>query len=225
MTFVDIPSTLADHVRSALLWAPKLLVSIGILIAFELFIRRIEKGLSEEEIIATSSNPQKTKRFRDSPMKFMLYTAPLPVVGFILVGTIFLPALPMALCILWVGFSVWAQSHPRIVARRSLVARLSAHFLPPVLILLFSLGYFEAARLYELTKPQEVMLGPNTSESITLLRQLDKGILFKTSTGTVSFRPWSEIREVKYSEKYQPARGVLCSWFNIACLLSKTTQP
>ncbi|NTU50102.1 MAG: hypothetical protein HGA87_04315 [Desulfobulbaceae bacterium] len=57
-----------------------------------------------------------------------------------------------------------------------------------------------------------------SSEPVTLLRQLDRGLLVKEANNTISFRPWSEIKKVETSGRYVPSKGVLCSWFGVACV-------
>jgi hypothetical protein len=90
LSFLEVPSVLSDHVRSALLWFPKVAVSLGAMLISEMFLQRIEKGMSEDEIIASSPNPKQTKIFRESPHKFIALTAMLGVIGYVIAGDFFL---------------------------------------------------------------------------------------------------------------------------------------
>ena len=56
--FIDIPTSIGDHIRSALIWLPKTLFSFFIVFAIEFINQRIERGLTEEEIILSSKKPK-----------------------------------------------------------------------------------------------------------------------------------------------------------------------
>jgi len=226
LSFLEVPTALSDHIRSALIWFPKVFASLGTLFVFEMLTRRIEKGMTEEEIILSSPNPSRTRRFRDGPWRLMAYTSILPVAGYILVGAVFLQALPLSLCILWFAFSVWAQGHPRIIIRRPLAYRMAAHFLPPIIIWLYFAGYTEAVRLYDTAAPLAKLTNSSSAiDSVVLLRLLDKGVLVKEPSSAIAFRPWSEIKKLETPGKYTPAQGVLCVWFHVGCLALSKSAP
>lgn len=220
LSFLEVPSVLSDHVRSALLWFPKVAVSLGALLINEMFIQRMEKGMSEDEIIASSPNPERTKRFRESPQKLIALTAMLGVIGYVIAGDFFLGILPLGLCIGWITFSVWAQSPERLLVRRPIAIRLAIHALPPIAMWLFSTGYNDAVRLYQPSAGSSQISIKNTTkpESVVLLRQLDKGLLVKEQNGAVGFRPWSEIEKIETPGKYTPRKGLICNWLGVWCL-------
>lgn len=220
LSFLEVPSGLSDHVRSALIWFPKVVAAFGGIFVFEMLTKRIEQGMTEDEIVQSTTNPKRTKRFRDGPYKIGVYFAVLVVIAYLLLGDIFLSALPFGLIVTWFMFSEWAQSHPSIIERRPLHFRVAAYFLPPIAIWLFFSGYGDAVRLFHNTTPNLKLTMANTTslESVTLLRQLDRGLLVKETNNTISFRPWSEIKKVETSGRYVPSKGILCSWFGVACI-------
>ncbi|NJO35949.1 MAG: hypothetical protein HC869_25610 [Rhodospirillales bacterium] len=55
--FADVPSSIADHARSALLWLPVAALAVLWNFAYRLVASRVEDGLTEAEILASSSNP------------------------------------------------------------------------------------------------------------------------------------------------------------------------
>lgn len=225
LSFLEIPSVFSDHVRSGLLWFPKVLTSFGAFFVYEMLSQRIEKGMTEEELIQSSANPERMRRFRNSPQKLFAYLSVLIVIGYILAGDVFLSGLPVGLCVVWMTFSVWVQSPTRIVVRRPLALRLAIHLLPPIAIWLYFAGYSEAVRLYQPSTAIShlTITGTAMPESVVLLRQLDKGLLVKESNESVGFRPWSEVKKIETPGKYVPARGIACGWFGVACL--STTAP
>ena len=225
LTFLEVPSTLSDHVRSALIWFPRIAASIGAIAVFEILTKRIEQGMTEEEIVQSSSNPKLIRKLRDGPLWFMGYASALVVAGYLLIGAPFLQMLPLSLCVLWFLFSMWAQSHHRIISRRPSLVRVAVHFLPPILIWLYFAGYTEAARLYGTDAPKsKLATNAVASESVTLLRYLERGVLVKDATNVVSFHPWSEIKKIEAPGRYTPAKGVLCVWFGVGCLPPSSTK-
>ena len=227
LSFLEIPSSLSDHVRSTLLWFPKVFASFGGLFVFELLTRRIEKGMTEDEIVRSSPNPECMRRFRAGPSLRLITCISFSVVAVcILAGSVLLHALPFALCGIWLRFSVWAQSAPLIRARRPVAVRLAVHFVPLVIIFLYFSGYTEAVRLYERpAQPAKLTNASSTSETITLLRLLDKGVLVKEASGVIAFRPWSEIKHLETPGKYTPVQGILCVWFHVGCLPPQKKVP
>lgn len=119
LTFLDIPSNIADHVRSALIWFPKVFIGLAAFFLLEMFLRRMERGLTEEEIIKNSSNPERTRLIRESPFNFIIIIAIFMLIAYVLVGDIFLDGLALSLMVLWGTFAGWANNHPRIIERRS----------------------------------------------------------------------------------------------------------
>lgn len=227
LSFMQVPSGISDHVRSALIWFPKVVATLGGLVVFEMLTKRIEQGMTEEEILQSSSNPERTKRLRDGPYKVIAYIAVFIVVAYILLGDIFLGGLAFGLIVCWFVFSAWAQSHPRIVERRAIYLRFAVHFLPPIAIWLFFAGYGDAVTMFRNTAPALKLTVTNTSSPVpvTLLRHLDRGLLVKEVNNSISFIPWSEIRRAETTGHYIPSKGVLCSWFGFGCLyIDKATN-
>lgn len=220
LSFLEVPSVFSDHVRSALLWFPKVVTSFGVILIYEMLSQRIEKGMTEEELIQSSPNPKWTRYFRASTHKLFAYLAVLIVISYIIAGDYFLSGLPVGLCVVWVAFSVWAQSPSRIIERRPIAIRLAIHLLPPIAIWLYFAGYSEAVRLYQPGAPIShlTISGESIPESVVLLRQLDKGLLIKEASNSVGFRPWGEVKKIETPGKYVPTKGIICSQFGIGCI-------
>lgn len=226
ISFLRVPSTIGDHIRSALLWLPKVATAIAVIFVFEMFTRRIERGMSEEELVHSSTNPVRTKRLRDSPLWLFGSIAMLVILGYVLLGDPFLPGLNVSLCIAWFLFSAWAQGHPRILARRPYSQRVIAHYLPPALIWLFMAGYLEAVSLSSLSATRVLLTESTTKdESVVVLRHLERGVLVKDSSETIGFRPWSEVKRLSALGKYTPSKGLLCGHFNVGCMSKSASSP
>lgn len=141
LSFSDIPTSITDHMRSALNWMPNAVLTVGIVIGVELFLRRTEQGMTEEQLISASPHPRFTAWFRKSPSTLIVVIAVLTLVLYILLGHAFSSGLGFAFIILWFLFSSWVNSHPRIMEKRSRELRLAIHWLPPVVVWIASMGY------------------------------------------------------------------------------------
>ncbi len=218
LTFSDIPTTVADHVRSAFNWMPNAVLLVGIVIGLELFLRRSEQGMTEEQLISTSPHPRFTAWFRKSPSTLTVVIALLIPVMYILFGHPFSSGLGFAFIILWFLFSSWVNSHPRIMEKRSMELRFAIHWLPPVLIWIASMGYAAgSASWYPDVNPIRTSLYlKNATDPIQLrtIRLFDKGIVFKSTPDLpVVFVRWEDVIKIEKSTA-KPWQGVLKKWFD-----------
>jgi len=222
LSFADIPSSLTDHARSTLIWVPAILGGFIPYFIFEVFTRRIERGMTEEEI--TSTSPKWIKKFRASPQKLIFYSSFIFAIAYVLMGDIFFNFAILAAIVLWISFAEWSQSHPRIEARRSLHVRLAIIILPAIGILLFSYGRSDAIKAY-LAAPNTAfsLSGRNVPIEATVLRYFDKGMLIKEKGGPIVFYQWSSITQIRTAAMYKPNLGILCSQLQIRCLNSELT--
>lgn len=176
----------------------------------------MEQGLTEKEIIQMSPNPDRTRRLRNMPFKFLIYLSLFAPISYFLFGEPFLGFLTTSLVILWAGFIDWAQNHPRILERRPVSLMISILVLPMIAIMMFGTGYFKGVKLFRNPTPDShiTLVGSPNQKSVTLLRHLDKGLLVMEENNTISFFPWSEIKKIETPGKHIPRKGPLCSWFS-----------
>ncbi len=217
LDFSNLPTITADHFRSGFLWFPPLLGGVLLYAAFEFQFQRVERGLTEKEIVDASSNPEKMRKFREGPYKLAAWTAPVYVVIYILIGDLFASLLPLTASIVWMGFAEWCYSAPLIRLRRDKNLQMIFTFLPIFGIIAFFGGY-NAAIDAATRKPTEVAIersDPLPAISGNVLRTLDKGILLLNTSSSIQFIPWNQVKSVVNKKAYKPFRGVLCEWFKV----------
>ncbi len=231
LDFAFLPTTTADHFRSGLLWFPPLLGAVFAYAAIEYQFQRVERGLTEKEIIESSSNPEKMRKFRAGPWKMLVWIAPVSVVTYVLIGEGFASIPPMMLAIVWLGFAEWCYSAPLIKQRRSKNLQRGFTFLPMFGILAYFSGYNAAVDAVT-RKPIEVLVEraqPLKPISGNVLRSLDKGILLLTENYSIQFIPWNQVESILNKKAYVPFRGVLCEQFKICVQIegnsNKPAQP
>jgi len=213
ITFAEFPSSIADHVRSSLLWAPIAIISVITMLVYELLTQRIEQGMTEEEIINSTSNPEKTKKYRNILYKFMPYIALGIVMTYILLGESNLEGVPIAILILWMCFAGWAHNHPRIKARRSRQFILATIFMPVLCMWIFAQGYLTARKLYWNEKPtHKLYLKSNVGnpDNVILLRAFEKTVIVKyILDNSVGIVPWEMVNKIEKYDKITKYKGLL----------------
>ena len=184
--FSEMPTTLSDHLRSSLTWIPNtLLVAFGVVV-LEIFNRRVEQGMTEEEIIQTSPTPKFTAWFRDSPKYPIIALA--VFAPFTLIFNIDLPlqAWQFSLIIIWFIFHNFLFSHERMLERTSKEFYLFSRWVPAILIFVVFSGAVAANSIKEGGGQKFVFeLGKSKVEG-TLVRAFEKYYLI-----------WEESKNIK----------------------------
>jgi len=214
---MSLPTTISDHLRTGVIWFPYLLAFVFVGFAVEFQFRRVERGLTEQEIIESSKNPEKLNKFREGPWKLIKWTAPLAVFNYILIGDILSSVLPLMLSIVWMGFSEWCYSAPLIQLRRSWESQAAFTFLPIIFILAFFSGY-NAAVDASIREPEQVSITLSKQPlpvKGNLLREFERGVFFLSDSNNITFIPWGQIESIRSVETYKSFRGILCEWFQI----------
>lgn len=67
LSFGEVQTNLADHLRSALVWVPSIGVGVALFALGELSTRVVEGFRSEAEIISASKNPERLRMIRQDP--------------------------------------------------------------------------------------------------------------------------------------------------------------
>lgn len=149
ISFSEMPTTLSDHLRSSLTWIPNTLLVVFGVVALELFNRRVEQGMTEEEIIQTSPTPKFTAWFRNSP-KYPIIALAL-FAPFTLTLNIDLPlqAWQFSLIIIWFIFHNFLFSHERVLERTSKEFYLFSRWVPAILIFVVFSGAVAANSIKE----------------------------------------------------------------------------
>jgi len=209
--FVDVPTSIGDHIRSGLIWLPNTLFFFFIILAIEFVNQRIERGLTEEEIVQTAKKPERLRKFRKSPVIAFKILALIIVASFLLMGDIYRGLLPIALIICWAMFSEWANSAPLIKIRRSETTKKLFYWLPMVFFFVFFLGYNKASDLASDEVPHFKLILTDGKHAIevNVVRHVEKGTLvIQPKTRRLSLISWSEVSNLESSEPYKPYLGI-----------------
>ena len=217
ISFQQAPTTLYDHAHSWLVWLPRVLVVATILLTVEFFLRRIERGMTEDEINTSSPNPNRTRMFRNSPFVFIKWLAPCLVILWLLFGTSFRHSLWPGLIICWFLFSSWVFKHPRLSMQYSIAFKLSFRWIIPIAFLAFAWGEWSAdTKTLETGNPKEyrsydrVTLEGSGTQTVFILRTFDKWVLIRDEERNLVWIPTDKIYRIELESEDESFRGLVC---------------
>lgn len=224
LSFEDVPSTLADHARSAIVWAPRAAIYVLAFTMYEMFMRRTENGLSEEELIHSSPNPKFTRAFRRGPSILFGITVVLLVVGDVLF-TASSHGLFVAGIGTWGMLSLAIVRHPRMGAQFSTTGGRLFVIVPIVVMWVGLLGYGRAASMLSSTSVQwtvELKAAQGTVKRQLLgLRRFSSSAILVAADRTVSVLPSESIIAAELIRTSDADAPRVCRWFGISCAPTK----
>lgn len=211
-SFSEAPTTISDHVRSSLVWLPTLTIAVLAIFIYESAMKRLEGGMSEEELITTSPTPKFTKWFRASPAYLIIIIAvAIPILWFAGIKPP-LRAQQFSLIIFWFLFHNWVYSHPNIVSKTSLKIYLIGRWLPAIVIYIAYTGAISAENTIELHKNNYKLVLSNSTIEVNLLRTFQSYFLvwnsskhnyeFISSALIKSYEPVDKPEQNKKSNKH-----------------------
>lgn len=215
LTFSDIPTTMSDHIRTSIEWLPPLIILIMFSLLIDNAFKRLEKGITKEELIEMSKNKKISKLFHEGwvSLFIIILTILIPLL-FILEGDEFFieyPTFvaPISVFFIWNYIYKWIASYQRFYEYFSAEMRKGFYFIFMTFFIMLSYGYAKAAN--DLIKQNHSLhLNEGVRLQIRPLRMLERGALtFNNNDSTVHFYPWSEIKKISYADKSQAWIGIL----------------
>lgn len=141
--FVESPTTLADHLGSWLEWLPWIAITLMSVTLFELLSQRIERGMTEEELIQTSQDPTRTRKLRTGYKTVYKFLGPLILITYLALGDwIPLSSVAVGFAFIWLTLTKFVFGIPRMTDCYSLSLKALFPLYPcrNVSILLFGLS-------------------------------------------------------------------------------------
>lgn len=200
ITFADIPTSIGDHLRSGLVWTTYLIpIALGALI-FGLLTRRIEQGMTEDELVASSRTPKLTKFFRRSANVLMIVSLIIAALLFLLFGEVgygFLTAIACAF--LWQLFGEWVFSSERLSKQISRPTRLTLYLAPAIGIFAFVLGFTGTSSDVRLVRGKANLYMTEASQPVCVIfsRVFSEGVLVVTCQRSLKYLPWSGVHHIE----------------------------
>jgi len=203
--FAEAPTSLSDHIKSALIWVPPAAATCFIFIAIEILTQRIERGMTEEEIIVTAPRPRLTYYVRKSP-GYLFLAGSIFCVGAKLYGfPVPLVLLITSINVLWIIASSKLFTPPRLKDKYPTIFRNTFRLIPVVVLSVWYLGYSgaESSVANNYTARCLFLTGVNEkSFPVIPLRSFDKVMLvWHQKSKTYEFVPWQSIYRFSKPQK------------------------
>lgn len=220
LRFSEVPTTITDHIRSAIVWVPHVGGMALLFFIYELAMRRVEGGKTEDEIIASSSNPKFTKAFRASA------DALIPIIGLIAIaiwlflGTSY-SGLYLAFIMLWGFLSVSVVNHARMGHRFNRATSRLFIITPIFAAIIGSFGYTEGERLLSAKDANwEIAIEDGDRRiiyQVAGVRRFDSVVIAVDMQKQVWLYPAASVVSARYmtSNDLDVLNG--CRWFGILC--------
>ena len=220
ISFEEVPTNVSDHVRSALVWAPKVAVYALAFALYEMGMQRIEGGLSEDEIVERSRNPKFTRLLRKSPRYFFIVVVATATVSDALINNsnrgLYFGAL-----LAWGTLSIWLVRHPRLGTRFSSTGGRLFVVLPIVGIWISFLGYNQGRAVLEKTSPvwtiSQKLDSSQISQQLLGIRRFSSSAVIVSVDRKVSVIPNESILSASVIRSAVDSPTRLCAWLNIGC--------
>lgn len=203
---------LNDYFRLAAEWLPPVLAGWLVGVLLNEYFKRVEKGLTEDEIIATSKHPQRTRRFREGadralPIVIVVVAVSYTVLYFF--GDIprqrLLATWGLATPILWLALVNWYLRMPRLAAR---VAQIQIGYPVITVVPMFIIGSFfyglysgaAGSRLYVRPVDAELVVADDSAAVCgrILFALKDHLLVQEASDSTIIIFPTSAIQRITH---------------------------
>lgn len=215
ISFAEVPTVIADHFRSWLVWLPDVTICVVFVLLIEMLTRRIERGMTEDEIVASTSNPKWIKKFRDMPFRLIEILGPTLVIVWLLFGGS-LTKLLIGSIISWLLISRWVFSLPLVKQRHSPLFHTLFHWGPPILAFFFWLGFSSGeiamARSEQTHVPhtKNAHTGTALVLNTTVLRSFEKYFLARSGEGKIEWIQTKDIHFLEQAIKVPTYKGLIC---------------
>lgn len=221
--FVESPTTLADHLGSWLEWLPWIAITLIFVISWELLSQRIERGMTEEEIIRTSQDPTRTRKLRTGYKTIYKFLGPLILINYLALGDwIPLSSVAVGFAFTWFTLTAFVFGIPRMTDRYSLFLRRCFLFIPIGMSVFFYLGYQEAERrvtnsefhyrIYYMNKDNS-----EGFEELQLLRTFEKWLVVRNHSNKINWIAMKNVARIEFQDDREKFGGLLCKFSERLC--------
>ena len=214
-----------DLLSLSINWAPLPAVAlvIGALINVALSVQ--EKGLTDEQIVADSDSPAKTRSLRKWADRVPFLTSSVFLLHMFMLGPAAYSVVPY-LGFLWLSFGpiVPGKTVQRLGRRYGGGLLLTIYLAPPLLIAIpWGIADYGAVRDAKSEVGQHTVVLDDSSvlSDALILRSLDRGLLVRLpAEQRTELVPWSRVTGISSALPSWDGRSRLCKWFNINCFPS-----
>ena len=199
ISFSQAPTTITDHVQSWIIWLPRVIVIGILLLAYTLFFARVERGLTEEEMISASRKTRIEKIITKWSNIFIIESCILFTILWLLFGDILFFLALLSLTVMWFVFIEWVFAKTKKSIRYSSFMEYFSLFAPIAVFISFLMGAMSTGviRAEPSMSHRLVIDGKSGVREIVeteLLRTFEKWLLIRDENKQLS---WIRLDEVE----------------------------
>lgn len=217
LSFADIPTTIGDHVRSALLWVPQAVTAAFGYSLLVLMKWKVSSLLDPGSGKTSSKLDAVWATLRPWPNRLLIALAFTVHFADMATGGKFgkYAAAASSVVVAYIVFDIASRS---AAARHQSPAKLLALCAFPV-ITIFAYNYGTARALDEQERPRQatITLEGQREVHLTIYRYLDRGILASPDARKVVFYRWEDIKLLSASYQAKQRTNWACKVINVAC--------
>ena len=166
ISYSEAPSSIADHIRTGLVWLPAAILFVVGFVTMELLTVRWGRGRSEEEVNHTSVLPKRIRKARRVVCITSGFFGISGVVLWLLFGGVLTTFLLYGLLFGWFSFALWLTGNPVVQRRLSGLSSTIYVSWPMIPFLFVLLGQGDASKNFRNSQPNHrIHISDNSSPS------------------------------------------------------------
>jgi hypothetical protein len=217
LRFADVPTTISDHVRSALLWVPQATTAAFVYVLIELIQKQFGGLFAEEGLFLSNRQATGVATIGKWAFKAFIAGAFLVVIADTVTGGQFAKYATAASTIT-IAYIVFAGATHMVKKRQLSPAKVVVLCIfPVVMVMVYNSGRTKA--IDERTDPRlaTITLEGQREVQLSVYRYLDRGVLGTAGEGKLIFYRWEEVKRL--ASGFQPPTRVnwLCQSVGATC--------
>lgn len=203
ISFAEAPTSLSDHIKSALIWVPPAALIIFIVAVIELLTQRVERGMTQEELFPPSKTSKLSYFLYRSPayafIAFAIYTIVLKIMR----HPIPIDRMIFSIGFLWIWLSGKLFTPPRLQQKYPPLFRKTFRWVPVMVLFVWYFGFSAAQYAITTSKNSQALILNETKQKMFIipLRSFEKALLvWHPEVNQYEFVPWQSIHSVMLKE-------------------------
>jgi len=214
--FSEVPTTLADHVRSAIIWGPVLLIAVLVAVWLQLFLIKLHFDRREHFVRAEPDTA--VSRL---PLRILSVGAVMIAGVFVLFGD-WIEGLYWSALFGWLAFGWWFVIYSELGRKGfSLLGAVLFLGIPVLFLAVGSVGHTRGhALLLKTTAAWEVTISAAERREVKLLkglRRFESAVVLVDSRNQVSVVPSASIVLARQLVSPSLGEALGCEWFGLFC--------
>ena len=218
ISFGDAPTTITDHIRSWLVWLPRVGIYAAIGTLSYLLLDRLYGETTKLPLVTGPPTRDRTARVWKKSYYFIAATGPLLILTWVFLGDHFFIVVLLGLILSWFALMLWIFHHPFMSTLYPKWFRVSAIMLPIFAIYIYCVGFLALGFGGFNIRSGAYTIQVNDSQdmkSVRVLRSFENWLLVREDDA-IAWIPLDHIRRMEV-RKREPYPGLVCILLGFRC--------